>query len=347
MKRTSIPLLILFYILVIAGKSNARNADGTLGLLRTPNNGTPVILTAGNTFEVVLEGEAKLTLSGNAGTLGLDVAWSSLPGGLKRGQCAARMSLTPGFYTIHAETATGIDTNNRSVYVLDKFPESYQIAHITDLHIGGSSTPDTKTDLLQSVIETLNTSDAAFALITGDLTENGDPAEFQHVLELLDTCRMPTYVVAGNHDRKDNNYQKFFGPLPYAFLFGEDGYLAFDTKDFLIADEMREQNGLLHFYRRQLRAARWSIGFTHRYDIAMGIRTQLCLFVDDPLDYLFYGHYHRDPGEKDGIPWGNTRHILTPAAVDGMMRFVEIGPSNVKVLETTAPTAMETEGETY
>ncbi|OQB27423.1 MAG: hypothetical protein BWY09_03190 [Candidatus Hydrogenedentes bacterium ADurb.Bin179] len=97
---------------------------------------------------------------------------------------------------------------------------------------------------------------------------------------------------------------------------------------------MDGQNGLLHLYRRQLRASRWSIGFTHRYDVSMGMRAQLSLFVDDPLDYLVYGHYHREPGEGDGIPWGNTRHIMTPAAVDGKMRFLLVDAEGVKALET-------------
>ncbi len=332
------PILRTVFFLVLAtlvgGTGAARNPDGTLGFLKLPNNGVPVIIRSDAAFEAVLEKEATLTLSGGGGTTALEVSWSSLPGGLQQGRCKAPGPLSPGVYALHAETASSTDINTRSVYVVDTFPESYQIAHITDLHLGRFPESHPNSGLFQEIIETVNTSDAVFALITGDVTDNAEPVQFRQFLEQLDRCRLPTFVVAGNHDRTANTYQRFFGSSAYTFTFGEDGYLAFDTKDFLIADEMSAQNGLLYSYRRQIRAGRWSIGFTHRYDVAMGMRAQLCLFVDDPLDFLIYGHYHREPGEGDGIPWGTTRPIMTPAAVDGMMRFLQVNASGVKALET-------------
>jgi len=265
MKRSPGALLLFVVAAGITVNCAAREADGTLGLLRYPNNGRPAIITPAATFESILEEEARLTLSGEGGTTELEVAWTSLPGGLKRGVCRAVTPLSPGAHALHATTAAGTDTNVRSVYVVEAFPESYKVAHITDLHIGRAPGPVLNT-AIQDIIEAINTTDTAFALITGDLTENGESSEFLSFLEILDTCNAPTFVVAGNHDRRDGHYQQFFGLSTYVFTFGDDGYLAFDTKDFLIADEMDSQNGLLHLYRRQIRASRWSIGFTHRYD---------------------------------------------------------------------------------
>ena len=37
---------------------------------------------------------------------------------------------------------------------------------------------------------------------TGDLTEGGTAAELRAFLEVLDTCVLPTFVCAGNHDRQ-------------------------------------------------------------------------------------------------------------------------------------------------
>jgi 3',5'-cyclic AMP phosphodiesterase CpdA len=39
-----------------------------------------------------------------------------------------------------------------------------------------------------------------FVLITGDLTEHGDPAEYEIARELLGTLDIPVHVVPGNHD---------------------------------------------------------------------------------------------------------------------------------------------------
>lgn len=337
--------IFMLMCFLIAPGIGARNPDGTLGLLRTPNNGMPALITPSEKFEVVAEAEAVLSLSGEAGTFSLETEWSPLPGGRHRGQCAATAPLPAGVYALHGEFAENKDENLRAVYVLESFPEAYQFAHITDTHIGTTRHPRADSAIILDIIEAVNGSEAAFALFTGDLTENGEPEQFRRFLEVLDTCRVPTFVVPGNHDRQGSNYQLFFGPMTYAFRFGDDGYLAFDTKDFLVADEMGLQDGLLHYYRRQIRASRWSVGFTHRYDVTMGMRAQLTVFVDDPLDYLLYGHYHREAGPQDGVPWGYTESILTPAAINGIFRMIGVDGRGLHVGESITAAAIQLEGE--
>jgi len=336
-------------ILAISGLAGmpavARNEDGTLDLVLIPNNGIPAITDTQGTFEAVLEEEAALSLSNGSGEWPLAVDWSRRPDGKSLGRCRLETPIPAGSYTLQAKAGDRIDSNQRSVYVLEAFPEAYQVAHITDIHTGTTRHARPDKEIIAEVIEAINASEAAFALVTGDLTENGEPEQFRDFLALLDACRLPTFVVAGNHDRQDSHYQHFFGPLTYRFFFGPDGYLAFDTKDFMIADEMSGQDGLLHLYRRQMRAARWSIGFTHRYDVTMGVRAQITLFVDDPLDYIVCGHTHREPGEQDGIPWGSTRLVMTPAAIDGNLRFLTVDNGGVQSMETISATAARQEDE--
>jgi len=52
-------------------------------------------------------------------------------------------------------------------------------------------------------------------VITGDLVEDGDPAEYERFRELIRLLRMPVYVIPGNHDARE--------PLRRAFA--ADGYL--------------------------------------------------------------------------------------------------------------------------
>ncbi len=56
------------------------------------------------------------------------------------------------------------------------------------------------------------------------------------------------------------------------------------------------------------------------------MRSQLLLFVDNPLDFLVGGHTHRDsrPGQK--VPWGTTPMVVTAAAKNGAVRLVHVGP---------------------
>jgi predicted phosphodiesterase len=345
MKHKERLFFLLIMILGLAENGIARNSDSTLGLIRTPNNGIPVMVSGKADFDVILEEEAILHLSCSGNSFPLDVAWQPQPGGLFLGSCNSATPLPPGAYTLQAETQSRTDSNLRCVYIFESFPETYHIAHVTDTHIGTARHPRKDSDIILDIFEAVNASDACFVLITGDLTENGEPEQFRRFIEILDMCRIPTYVVPGNHDRQDRNYQRFFSPMVYAFRFGQDGYLGFDTKDYLVADEMDLQNGLLNFYRRQLRSSRWSIGFTHRYDLTMGLHAQLCLFVDDPLDYLVYGHTHREAGEQDGIPWGQTKIIMTPAAIDGQIRFLNVDANGVKASETLSAAVTGVQGE--
>ena len=329
-------ILIIFSVLygILSLSVEAREEDGRLGLIRIPNNGVPAIITQTDSFQATLAEEATLYLTNKEGSWRLNAEWASLPSGLMQARCSLQQPLDCGMYTLSAEKDSMKDSNNRSVYVMESIPATYVIAHITDIHIGTTRHPREDTAIISDVIASLNASDAVLALFTGDLTENGDPEQFQNFLALLDTCRMPTFVMPGNHDRQARHYEQFFGVLTYAFRFGKDGYLAFDTKDYLIADELGEQDGLLHYYRRQIRDTRWSIGLSHRYDLTMGIRSQLTLFVDDPLDYLLYGHYHREAGEQDGIPWGNTEIIMTPAAINGQYRLIGVDEGGLHPQET-------------
>jgi len=76
----------------------------------------------------------------------------------------------------------------------------------------------------------------------------------------------------------------------------------------------------------------------------MGIRAQLILFVDDPLDYVLYGHYHREAGEQDGIPWGKTKIIMTPAAINGMFRLIMVNEQGLHPQESVQAASIKATG---
>ena len=78
----------------------------------------------------------------------------------------------------------------------------------------------------------------------------------------------------------------------------------------------------------------------------MGIRAQLTLFVDDPLDYVLYGHYHREADDQDGIPWGKTKIIMTPAAINGQFRIVTVDPNGLHPQETIQAASITLDSKT-
>ena len=303
-----------------AGTAGARQADGTLGVIVTPNNGAPAFAAPGGTFEAELTKETPLRLGDGADARELAAEFTPLPGGGARALCRVPADTPPGLYAISG----GGDTTARSVAVRAEFPEYYAFAHVSDVHIGKANRPQAPDAVFAALTAELNGSGAAFAAVTGDLTESGEADQFRRFIGILDTCTLPTVVCAGNHDRQGDNYERFFGPLTSRFTFGSDGYLVFDTKDFDTADGATAQDGLLHRFRRELKPCRWTFGLTHRYEPAMGMRAQLTLFVDDPLDGLFFGHIHRELREGENIPWGRTAAWAVPAAVDGRYRMVDV-----------------------
>jgi len=333
-ERARLPMLV--FGLLLATAAAARNPDGTLGLIQTPNNGIPAMVLPGGVFECILLEQASLQLAGEAAAYPLAPVWNELPGERWRGVCTAPPNTPPGAYALEATAGDKKDRTTRAVFIRQEFPDYYVVAHLSDVHIGKEGRSSPPEDVARELFKAVNRSDASFALITGDLTENGEAEQFRLFLELLDTCTLPTFVTPGNHDRLGQNYEQFFGPTTYMFRFGRDGYLVFDTKDFMMADDLGPQDGQLEVFRRALLdddstgPSRWSIGVTHRYEPTMGMRSQLILFIDTPLDWLFFGHWHREntPEEKT-TPWGATRLSAVPAAVDGYLRLIDIADGGI------------------
>ncbi|HPO14988.1 MAG TPA: metallophosphoesterase [Candidatus Hydrogenedentes bacterium] len=322
------------------GIAYARGGDGALALIQTPNNGIPAIAAPGQTFEAILTGRADLRIMNGTQEFPLTAAYTDLPGGRVQAKCSVPPDAPEGAYQLAAANGGITDQNNRSVFVRKTYPEVYPIAHVSDAHIGRN---EAAANALRAILQALNQSDALFVALTGDLTDNGTPEQFTAFVEILDTCTLPTFVCPGNHDRAADHYERFFGPLTYAFQFGQDGYLSFDTKDYCPADELGSQDGALERYRRLLKPCRWTIGLTHRYDPMMGMRSQIILFVDNPLDVLLFGHWHRENKEDEKVvPWGNTRLSVVPAAVDGVYRILDVTvkgllPRPVQTVQAPAP----------
>ena len=348
---------------LVCAAAMARDPDGHLALLKTPNEGMPVITIPGGVFEVTAQQQAELRLIGsdpNSSIPPLSVEWATSGKTLAVARCTVPPAIAPGTYALEATVDGKPDRNVRSVYVRASFPDAYGFAHLTDLHVGRSGgAGQTGSVLLKTALANIVTDaqkakslsqtapdtgtpggkpapvipEVAFVALTGDLTQDGTPEQFREMLDALNTSVLPTFVCPGNHDRTNDEYGRVFGPLNYAFRFGQDGYLVFDTKDFLIADDAGPEAATVALQRRKLRDCRWTIGLTHRYDAAMGMRLQLAIFVDDPIDWLIYGHEHKANGpDRRTTPWG-VPITITPALIDGAGRLITVLPQGIKPFE--------------
>lgn len=315
-------MLVYCVFVLLSLPALARSTNGSLYAIQTPNNGMPALTTPGGSFDAMIASKGELQLSAGDRLIPLTAQWEDAPGEYALAHCRIPADIPPGTYALQWKNADLSDINVRSVFVYAAFPEYYSIAHVSDTHLGKrASTEATNTAVIQAV----NASGAVLAAVTGDLTESGDDAQFRDFLRVLDTCTLPTFVCPGNHDRQPGKYEQFFGPTCYMFGFGRDGYISFDTKDFSAAGDLGPQDGLLETYRRALKPSRWVVGLTHRYEAMQGMRSQLTLFSDDPLDCLLFGHWHREnTAEQRTVPWGTTPITVVPAAVNGKYRIIDV-----------------------
>lgn len=312
--------LVAIVLLSWATGAAAREGDGALGLILSPHDGAPALVLRGGSFEAVLRERAELRLRSEGAPLALETAWRELPGDRVGATCTVPMEAEAGVYRLEAvaESGSGSDGTGRSVFVYEAFPEQYRIAHVGDAAVD---------------VAALNASGAELALFTGNLTERAEADEFRSFLKGLEGCTIPTFVSPGVHDGAGRTFERFFGPAIYAFKFGEDGFLCFDTKGSGAGDELGAEVGALQRLRRGIKASRWSIGFTHRYGPELGMRSQLVLFSDNPLDCLIVSHGPLNKAGEGITGWGKTRVRGTPTGSEGALRLFEIAPSGLQPVE--------------
>ncbi|QBQ39740.1 outer membrane protein assembly factor BamB family protein [Sphingobacterium psychroaquaticum] len=102
--------------------------------------------------------------------------------------------------------------------------QTFKFAQVTDTHVGGA----TGADDLRRTVKDLNTQkDIDFVILSGDVTEFGSDLELALAKQILDSLKLPLYVIPGNHDSNwsesgANSFRKVFGSE--MFFFKHKGY---------------------------------------------------------------------------------------------------------------------------
>lgn len=176
------------------------------------------------------------------------------------------------------------------------------------------------------------------AVITGPLTQHGTAEEFTALRMIIDDSPVPVHVAPGPEDMRTGLYTASFGRSPTLARFGADGYLLFDTSDVLPVEDISEQAGALQQMRRSIAGVRWAFGAAHAYSLRMGMRAQMALFIDTPLDALLVSETDvRDETGAPAMPWGQTLVVETPAFARGVVRIIEVYPYGIAPREPAAP----------
>ena len=85
------------------------------------------------------------------------------------------------------------------------------VAQISDPHVGLHADYSDSVVALERAVAAVGEIDPApvAVLLTGDLTYDGNPAEYERVRELLEPLEMPVHPIPGNHDRRENLRDSF------------------------------------------------------------------------------------------------------------------------------------------
>ena len=186
-----------------------------------------------------------------------------------------------------------------------------------------------------------NQADAEFAIVMGDITHHGRPAEYRVLRDLLDPLPWPIIPMLGNHDRRDAFLSVFSeapttetGHVQSARDLGAWRVLTLDTLDGPPYLDRHHAGRLcpdrLGWLDAELVAARDRpvLVFSHHPPVAIGFPGMDAIRLADPeafLDrladhgraHLISGHIHRTiSGSARGVPWTILKGTCHQAPMD-------------------------------
>ena len=91
-------------------------------------------------------------------------------------------------------------------------PDPFLIAQLSDPHIGADWIAPDPATLLSAAVAAVGRVGPDVVIVSGDLVENADEAEYQQVREALEPLDVPVHVLPGNHDDRDALHRHFGVP---------------------------------------------------------------------------------------------------------------------------------------
>ena len=202
----------------------------------------------------------------------------------------------------------------------------FKIALVSDPHYHFSKLDDALLHINQQ-------NDYDFAIVAGDLTENGLMQEYIFFYESMDRLNIPYLTVIGNHDYLSNGekvYSQMYGPYNYTFVYNNVKFVMFDNNTIesekspdmeWLARELVNDHGYDHV-----------IPFAHipPYDTQMKDHVDAfhALMVENNIRVSVHGHKHDFSIEEaygDGVRYATVSSpqkrtyselIFTPGTID-------------------------------
>ncbi|MDE0522177.1 MAG: phosphodiesterase [Boseongicola sp.] len=217
-----------------------------------------------------------------------------------------------------------------------------KIVHLTDTHVvagNGSPAGLSPGERLRAAVDSINAEhgDAAFVVVTGDLSDSGDVASYESFGAEIRRLKLPYHLLVGNHDDRDELFRAFpdlprdnegFVQSSAATPFGRCLFLDTHVPGSGVGEYCPARQGWL---RADLeRDAEPVILFMHHPPMPVGMSgmDDIRLANGDAfhallaphasrIRHLFFGHLHRPVwGTWRGIPFSCMRGTSHQVALD-------------------------------
>jgi predicted MPP superfamily phosphohydrolase len=231
--RKLVTRLIVFLFLVSAGAPvlvgfSVPKAEEFTKVVNYPLPSVPEPVLSGGDLRVEVKAGSDTSgwsarLFSRFGTSGLEFLNGSFTDDLWTLYFKAPTGLPPELYDLEIEYVEGGETiqytQSRCVWLMDEWPDSITISHISDLHEQHGRDP------IAQYINEVNLIDPDLIIATGDIVQTETVAagwDYLHAqMELID---VPSYLLPGNHDHAGGSsriYQRYAGPLNYSVALGD------------------------------------------------------------------------------------------------------------------------------
>ncbi len=235
------------------------------------------------------------------------------------------------------------DDNKKLSDVPDLDPpgtNSFSFAVMGDTHVGN---PDG--DIFREAVEDASNNGAAFVVVAGDISDNGEKGQFTQFVNILNENSMEYRVAIGNHDIFFNgwkHYRKIIGKSIYSidadnvhlvFLDSANGTFGVKQLEWLEKDlknsSARHTIVITHF-------PPWVGNFSSLFKLSS--EEEASIFKDIlyryNVDYMFSAHYHGYQKTKIGkttyIVSGGANGVLDPGEFKHYIR-VTVNGNDLKV----------------
>lgn len=219
----------------------------------------------------------------------------------------------------------------------------FRFAFVTDTHIGS---PDgvAEEDLRRTIRDINAQPDLAFVLLTGDITELGTNQELTLAKKILDSLRIPWYIIPGNHDTGWSEtgglgFMQTFGMDRFSFNFQGIQFIGCASGPYVRMSDGHVPRDAVNWLEQQLNALPDSVplimvnhypldnSLDNWYEITDRIRQK-----NTWLAICGHGHANRKM-DFEGVPGVMGRSNLRAKAEIGGYNLVEVRSDSVLFAE--------------